>query len=69
AMAMAQVISSFGQPAIQMALKAVNAAQEVGLGEGQKLEASLFGGCCATEDFLEGTNAFLEKRKPAYKNR
>ena len=69
AMAMAQVISSFGQPAIQMALKAVNAAQEVGLGDGQKLEASLFGGCCATEDFLEGTNAFLEKRKPAYKNR
>ena len=69
AMAMAQVISSFGQPAIQMALKAVNAAQEVGLGEGQKLEASFFGGCCATEDFLEGTNAFLEKRKPAYKNR
>jgi enoyl-CoA hydratase len=69
AIAMAQVISSFGQPAIRMALKAVNATQEMSLGEGQKLEASLFGGCCSTQDFHEGTTAFLEKRKPAFKNR
>jgi enoyl-CoA hydratase len=69
AIAMAQVISSFGQPAIRMALKAVNATQEVSLEEGQKLEASLFGGCCGTQDFHEGTTAFLEKRKPVFKNR
>lgn len=69
ALAMAQVISSFGQPAIRMALKAVNATQNMGLVEGQKLEAALFGGCCATEEFREGTTAFLEKRKPALKNR
>jgi enoyl-CoA hydratase/carnithine racemase len=65
---MAAVIASMGQVAVRMALKSVNMTEEVSLGEGEKLEASLFGVCCQTHDFREGTTAFLEKRKPHFKN-
>lgn len=69
AMSIAQLIASKGQLAIRMALKAVNMTQETTLSDGQKLEASLFGVCCDSEDFKEGTTAFLEKRKPVFKNK
>lgn len=68
AIAMAEQIASKGQIAIRMALKAVNMTQETTLSDGQQLEASLFGVCCDSEDFKEGTAAFLEKRKPAFKS-
>jgi enoyl-CoA hydratase len=68
AMALAQMIASMGQVAIRMALKAVNMTEETPLGEGQKLEASLFALLCDTQDFKEGTRAFMEKRKPVFRN-
>ncbi|MCC9166679.1 enoyl-CoA hydratase/isomerase family protein [Pontibacter harenae] len=34
---------------------------------GYQTEANSFARCCTSEDFIEGTNAFLEKRKPAFK--
>lgn len=66
---LAEKISSKGQQAIRFALKAVKATDNISLTEGLAYEASLFALVCGTEDFKEGTAAFLEKRKPAFKNR
>ena len=48
--------------AISAAIKAVNANFEDGV-DGFEVEISEFGNCFGTEDFREGTTAFLEKRK------
>lgn len=48
--------------AISKAIKAVNANYKDGI-NGFKTEIEQFGNCFGTEDFKEGTTAFLEKRK------
>lgn len=48
--------------AITAAIKAINANFEDGK-DGYKVEIKQFGKCFGTEDFEEGTTAFLEKRK------
>ncbi|MCC5906233.1 MAG: enoyl-CoA hydratase/isomerase family protein [Balneolaceae bacterium] len=53
-----------GPLALSYAISAVNASQS---NHGFAREASLFGRLCVTKDFKEGTSAFLEKRKPAFK--
>jgi enoyl-CoA hydratase len=62
----ARIIIGKGQLAVRMAIKAVNATLEVSISEGLTIEAGLFGECCSTRDFHEGTRAFLEKRKPTF---
>ncbi|PTX64176.1 enoyl-CoA hydratase [Kordia periserrulae] len=51
--------------AIRGAIKAVNANFEDGV-NGYNVEIEEFGNCFGTEDFKEGTTAFLEKRKAAF---
>ncbi|WP_306351405.1 enoyl-CoA hydratase/isomerase family protein [Flavobacterium sp. '19STA2R22 D10 B1'] len=52
--------------AIAKAIEAVNANYEDGV-NGFKMEIKAFGKCFGTEDFKEGTTAFLEKRKAEFK--
>ena len=67
AIALAKTISGKGQVAVRLALKAMLGVPEMGQREGLKSEAALFGLSCGSEDFQEGTSAFLEKRKPEFK--
>lgn len=52
--------------AMRYAIAAINEGSEATLAQGQTIEATYFGVCCATEDKFEGMSAFLEKRKPTW---
>lgn len=58
-----------GPLAVRYCIEAVNSGLDMPLQEATRLEASLFGLCCATEDMKEGTQAFIDKRKPQFKGR
>jgi len=49
--------------------EAINLGLEVDLDRGLSIESLAFGALAATEDYQEGTTAFLEKRKPVFKGR
>jgi enoyl-CoA hydratase len=66
---LAELIASKGQVAVRLAKKAVNSGIEVDLQSGCAIEAEIFGLCFATEDQKEGMKAFLEKRKPEFRER
>jgi enoyl-CoA hydratase len=66
---MANKIIGKARHAVRLAIKAVTATREISQREGLNYEASLFALCCGTEDFKEGTSAFLEKRKADFKDR
>ena len=51
--------------AISAAIRAVNAHHQKGI-HGFEVEIEEFGKCFGTEDFAEGTSAFLEKRKAEF---
>jgi enoyl-CoA hydratase len=69
ALAMADKIAAMSHPVAAMAKDAVNRAFETPLSEGLHAERDLFHSTFALEDRSEGMAAFVEKRKPANKNR
>jgi enoyl-CoA hydratase len=69
ALAAAKKIASFSLPIVMMAKESVNRSFETTLAEGIRFERRLFHAMFATEDQKEGMAAFVEKRKPQFKNR
>jgi enoyl-CoA hydratase/carnithine racemase len=63
----AQVICQAGPLAVRAAKEAMIRGYNLTLEDGLRLENSLGTYLYGTEDFTEGTKAFVEKRKPSYK--
>lgn len=55
--------------AISAAVECINAQDELSLDAGLAFESFKFGNVCGTDDFKEGTMAFLEKRKADFKGK
>lgn len=69
AMKAAEKISELSLPIVMMAKESVNRAFESTLAEGVRFERRLFHSAFATEDQKEGMAAFVEKRRPVFRNR
>ena len=69
AMAMAQKIAGYSLPVAMMIKESINRAYETPLTEGVRTERRIFHSQFALEDQKEGMAAFVEKRKPAFKNK
>jgi len=69
AMKVAAKICELSLPVVMMAKEAVNRAFETTLAEGVRFERRLFHSGFAIEDQKEGMAAFVEKRKPVFRNR
>jgi enoyl-CoA hydratase len=67
ARALATELSGKAPLAARFIIDAVNRGADVSFEQAAFLEASLFGLAFSTADMREGTRAFLEKRKPAFK--
>tara|TARA_B100000963_G_scaffold7215_1_gene5649 strand:- start:4195 stop:4980 length:786 start_codon:yes stop_codon:yes gene_type:complete len=64
---MAKSISKNSPMAVSKAIKCINSGYTFGA-EGYEVEKKEFGNCFGTPDFIEGTTAFIEKRKPNFSN-
>jgi enoyl-CoA hydratase len=65
----ARAIAAKAPIAVRYMIEAVNRGLDMGLEGGMELEAGVFGLAFSTEDYKEGTTAFLEKRKAAFKGK
>jgi enoyl-CoA hydratase len=69
AMAVAQKIAGYSLPVAMMIKESINRAYETPLSEGVRTERRIFHSQFALEDQKEGMAAFVEKRKPVFKNK
>jgi len=69
ALAVAQKVAGYSLPVAMMIKESINRAYESSLAEGVLFERRLFHSQFALADQKEGMAAFVEKRKPSFKNR
>jgi enoyl-CoA hydratase len=69
ALSLAEKIANLSHPVIASAKRAVRAAFEMSLSEGLAFERKSIHALFALEDQKEGMAAFLEKRKPVFRNK
>jgi enoyl-CoA hydratase len=69
ALRVAHQIASFSRPIVMLTKESVNRAYESTLSEGVRFERRVFHSVFGTEDQREGMAAFIEKRKPVFRNR
>ncbi len=62
-------ISVKGRVAVVSAMEAIGCSMSMGPRQGMDQETRLFGALSQTEDAREGISAFLEKRRPEFKDR
>jgi enoyl-CoA hydratase/carnithine racemase len=65
----ARRIAELSTPVVMLAKKAVLEAEQTDLDAGLKYEKALYYSSFALEDRTEGMAAFMEKRKPVFKNK
>jgi enoyl-CoA hydratase len=66
ARAMAERVLALGPLALRLSKQAMNASMQMPLAAGLAYESTAQAICFASEDKMEGTAAFLEKRKPRF---
>jgi enoyl-CoA hydratase len=69
ALAVAEKIAGYSLPVVMMIKESVNRAYETSLAEGVLFERRVFQSQFSLEDQKEGMAAFIEKRKPVFKNK
>ncbi len=69
AMALADKLAQKSPLALQMGKQAFYGMSDMEFGKGLEYSNEMFAALCMTEDAAEGINAFLEKRKPEWKEK
>lgn len=65
----ARSIAGYSRPSVILAKDSINSAMNTSLTEGMMVERRMFHSLFATDDQKEGMQAFVEKRKPEFKDK